>query len=222
MSASRRRLVVGIGLLCVAIGGWVLRRWLGRLADPVGLAIRATIILAWVAFALELMWSWWRQWRRGEWSMPPLSEGRPEPPLALGPLRPPPLWHAPLLVCTSGLGLLLLLTGQSELLVALALIGPWVCALMWENWRRDRADRARWRTQVRERHERAVAAGAGIALPRRIAKIRPDLVRQCQACAEMHALQHANPKISFTQAEAIVERQIVLGLCPPHAAWRDE
>ena len=83
MSASRRRLVVGIGLLCVAIGGWVLRRWLGRLADPVGLAIRATILLAWVAFALELMWSWWRQWRRGEWSTPPLSVDQPEPPLAL-------------------------------------------------------------------------------------------------------------------------------------------
>ena len=167
--------------------------------DWFGLAIREAVVLVWGGLA----WSVLRA---------PAPEGEPYP-------------RGLVFTVATGLALLLLVTlppGVSEWAAIAAVLVPLIAGELWADWRQGQAQEAAYRAQVRERHQRALAAGVGLALPRRLAKLRPDLARACPACAEMHALWNANRKLSVEQAEAIVERQIVLGNCPPHAAWRDE
>jgi hypothetical protein len=123
----------------------------------------------------------------------------------------------------SGLALLCLMTLPYP---AAVLAPPGVLVLsavahaVWLDWRERRAQEAAYLGAVRERHERALAAGVGLAWPSRLRHL--DAERPCPACAQMHALWDANRELSVDQTEAIVERQIVLGTCLPHSWWRDE
>ncbi len=179
-------------------------------ADRLGLAIRGTILLLWGWLAWSGLRTWW-------------AEGRSRPRGAPRIASEAPRSLVPVFTAATGVALLLLVTLPYPWGVLAAPGTVIVSVLAHElsvHWREDRAREEAYRAAVHERHQRALAAGVGLAWPSRLRRRGP--ARACPACLQMYALWDANRELSVDQAEAIVERQIVLGTCLPHSWWRDE
>ena len=154
---------------------------------------------------MVLIWGWgeWaslRQWWRTERARP-----RDAPRAASRARR----WRDPMLVGATGLGLPCLLTlsarwpdwAPGEVVVVGVVVVPLVAYEFWEVWREGRASAAAYRAAVRERHQRALAAGVGVAVPSRLRRLDSGLAYP--ACAQMHALWDVSRALSVDQAGAI-------------------
>src|SRR5436309_568673 len=130
MNPSSRRALLWLVVLGLWLGAAVglLREWFGHFADPVGLVIRGTIVLTWTGLAWGTMRSWWTEYRQRGDVHQQLSGSRK--------------WHAPMLVVTTGLALLIMADVHSErwdLAVATVVVVPFLAGEFWEHWRGPRA-----------------------------------------------------------------------------------